>query len=77
MPDSTRLDSVRPGVLDQAVAHLAEENARLRRDLDAATAELHPAGKYRCGCPLVRSRKVEAFCPDHMALIADEPEDKA
>jgi hypothetical protein len=52
----------------------------LRAVWDAATAAERerlgrpPAGQYRCGCPLVRSDNIKAFCPTHHKCIVPEGE---
>jgi hypothetical protein len=63
--DFALIAAAHPGTVLALLARVREleaENARLR-------AELHPPGRYRCGCPVVRSDRVRAFCDSHHAVI--------
>jgi hypothetical protein len=39
--------------------------AELETEITRLRAELHPPGRYRCGCPVKRSDKINAFCREH------------
>lgn len=54
----------------EAKNELVRENNRLRAELEGLRP---PRGRtYRCGCPAVRSSKLEAFCPTHVEMLAAE-----
>ncbi len=41
--------------------------AAVEEDRAARTSGL----RYKCGCPAVPSEKVKAFCPEHLATLAE------
>lgn len=66
---------------EEDITALIEEKNRVVRENWELRAELArrpaaPVGQYRCGCPIVASDRVKAFCPEHHKTIV-EPESRA